>query len=157
MTKMNRVRLGMSLLAATSVATTAARGNSRGFLYEGGTFTTISVPGAPKTWTNGINDSGLIVGSYFDNPSGPAKGFLYAGGAFTTFGVLQGFFTEARGINGSGQAVGDYGGSGPSSSFVYSGGVSTTFSLPGCVNTQAFGINDSGQIAGICELGRFFI
>ena len=41
-------------------------GGSHGFLYSGGTFTTVDVPGASSTAAYGISASGQIVGSYTD-------------------------------------------------------------------------------------------
>jgi len=45
-----------------------------GFLYDGGVFTTIDVPGASFTAAFGIAPSGQIVGSYFDSTG--EHGFL---------------------------------------------------------------------------------
>jgi probable HAF family extracellular repeat protein len=73
-------------------------------LYSGGTFTTISVPGALSTEARGINDSGQIVGTYGD--SGTGHGFVDIGGSFTTIDVPGAITTSALGINNSGQIVG---------------------------------------------------
>ena len=45
-----------------------------GFLDTGGIFTTIDVPGATSTSAFGINDSGQIVGSFYDGTT--THGFL---------------------------------------------------------------------------------
>jgi probable HAF family extracellular repeat protein len=74
-----------------------------GFLYSGGSFTTIDVPGAVQTIANGINDSGQIVGSFSD---AAGHGFLDSGGTFTTIDAPGALSTDARGINDSGQIVG---------------------------------------------------
>jgi uncharacterized membrane protein len=37
-----------------------------GFLYSGGTYTSFSVPGVPWSYPSGINNKGVIVGSYED-------------------------------------------------------------------------------------------
>src|SRR5215467_7975417 len=47
---------------------------SDGFLYSGGSFTTIAVPGAISTGASGINNSGEIVGGYTDSTG--THGFL---------------------------------------------------------------------------------
>ena len=53
-----------------------------GFLYSGGSFTTIDVPGALGfTEATGINDAGQIVGAFTDKTG--THGFLYSGGSFT--------------------------------------------------------------------------
>jgi hypothetical protein len=41
-----------------------ATGGPHGFLYSGGSFTPIDVPGSTDTFANGINASGQIVGRY---------------------------------------------------------------------------------------------
>src|SRR5215831_18369799 len=49
-----------------------------GFLYSGGTFTPIDVPGAFSTAAQGINNNSQIVGSYRDSVG--THGFLYRDG-----------------------------------------------------------------------------
>jgi len=46
-----------------------------GFLYRGGSFTTINVPGAVVTIPESINDNGHIVGS-FARSGGELQGFV---------------------------------------------------------------------------------
>ena len=54
-----------------------------GFLYSGGTYTTIDDPLATgKSSATGINDAGQVVGFYLGN-DGHFHGFLYSGGAYT--------------------------------------------------------------------------
>jgi probable HAF family extracellular repeat protein len=43
-----------------------ADGNSHGFTYQNGTFTQVDVPQALVTGVSGINDAGVLVGSYLD-------------------------------------------------------------------------------------------
>ena len=76
-------------------------------------FTPIDDPlaaGASGTVANGINDSGLIVGAYFDATG--EHGFLRSsGGSFTTIDVSfggPGNATEALGINNAGTVVGAF-------------------------------------------------
>ena len=64
--------------------------------------------GADGTIATGINNSGQIVGTYYDS-SGTAHGFLYSGGIYTTIdGPLEVEGTIAYGINDAGQIVGSY-------------------------------------------------
>jgi len=76
---------------------------ANGFLYSGGTYTTLTYP-APnnfETFAFGINDAGQIVGW-----SDTIHGFLYNGGSFTTLDHRSGTFsTTPIGINNSGQIV----------------------------------------------------
>ena len=55
---------------------------------------------------NSINDSGGIVGYYFDSTG--QHGFLDTAGSFTTINVPGVVFTRAYGINDSGQIVGNF-------------------------------------------------
>jgi hypothetical protein len=50
----------------------------QGFLLSGGTYTTITIPGATATWAADINNNGLIVGDYADGVGGTngSNGFL---------------------------------------------------------------------------------
>ncbi len=118
-----------------------------GFLYSGGSFTTIDGPGADQFYGNttarGINNAGQIVG-YFDdgNYGDPQHGFLLdTDGSFITIDPPGSSFTWAVSINNAGEILGIAGGVG---TFLFSGGSFTTVDVPGA----AFGINDSGQIVG---------
>jgi len=99
-------------------------------------FNTFNAPGATGFGTNafGINDSGQIVGFFFDAGNTTTHGFVDTGGSFTT---LPGF---ATGINNSGQIVGSFG--------LDTGGGFTAINVPGASSTSASGINNSGQIVG---------
>ena len=137
-----------------------------GFLYSGGSYTTLDDPlatgntpafGITGTLAYGINDNGDIVGHY--NADGSVHGFLYSGGSYTTlddpFGTNG---TLACGINDKGQIVGFYvGASGASHGLLYSGGTYTTLDDPSATNgTFAYGINATGQIVGAYNDGSGF-
>ena len=87
----------------------AACGSAQGFLYSGGTYTTLDDPSATNgTFANGINDRGQIVGSYVHSADN-LRGFLYSGGFFTTIDdPLATNGTMVQGINDAGQIVGIY-------------------------------------------------
>ncbi len=90
------------------VATSTYGSNDRGFLYQNGTYTTISDPnGAEGTQAYGINNSGEIVGDYTDS-SGKTHGFIDVNGTFTTIDDPLGISTTLTGINDAGQIVGYY-------------------------------------------------
>jgi probable HAF family extracellular repeat protein len=84
----------------------------RGFLYSGGTFTTLADPdaGSNTTLAWGINASGQVVGQW--TGAGGTHGFLYSGGSNGTYTTLNDpsatIQTIARGINDTGQIVGYY-------------------------------------------------
>ena len=121
------------------------------FLDNGGSFTTISVPGSQCCeQANGINNAGQIVGYFQSNPSTSGYGngsFLYSAGSVTTIVSPGDFATEAFGINNGGQTVGGI--SNPrvgSHPFVYQGGVFTAINPPCCGDSFAAAINNAGQI-----------
>ena len=82
-----------------------------GFVYSGGTFSTIDVSGADGTEVNGISSNGEYVsGTYITGPSkgpNPYHGFTYHRGGISTFDYpgcrLR---TVAVGVNDLGQVVG---------------------------------------------------
>jgi uncharacterized membrane protein len=131
-----------------------------GFLDTGGSFIAFDVPGAQSTEASGVNDAGLIVGTFDVLPPPP-------GGALRTHGFLRdtnGTFTtidppsavqETRGslsINNAGQIVGSFNAdvSLPDThGFVrYTNGTFIQLDVPGAMRTSASGINDTGQIVG---------
>jgi uncharacterized membrane protein len=103
-----------------------------GFLLDQGSYTTLDVPGAIRTFATGINASGQIVGSY-DDAAG-THGFLLDQGSYTTLDFVP------SGINNLGQIVGG--------NLLYDQGCYITLDVPGSRGTSASGINDSGQIVG---------
>jgi hypothetical protein len=81
-------------------------GFAHGFLYSGGTYTTIDDPLAVGSTTApvDINASGQIIGRYSDS-SYVTNGFLYSGGIYTTIDdpfSTTGTFPES--INDTGQS-----------------------------------------------------
>ena len=120
-----------------------------GFLYSGGTYTTLDYPLSISTYANGINDLGQIVGTYVD--ASDKHGFLYSGGAYTTIdapGNVQ--FAELYSINDAGQMIGFYQDNiAPyDHSFLYSNGNFTIVNDPAARVTIAQDINNAGQIVG---------
>ena len=98
--------------------------------------------------TLSINDSRVVVGSYFQ---GDTQGFLWhLGASLIAFDVAGAAGTQPSGINSNGTVVGSY----QDSSYTYHGflrtssGVVYTFSIPGAIGTFGVGINDSGVVAG---------
>jgi probable HAF family extracellular repeat protein len=108
---------------------TSYGGNQQGFLYQNGNYTSINDPsaGAEGTDATDINNSGVIVGFYYDS-SDKLNGFVDIGGTFTTIDDPLGVEgTQVYGINNAGQIVGSYiDGSGVEHGFVASlNGVTT--------------------------------
>ena len=121
-----------------------------GFLYSGGTYTTLDQPSGIGYFTVAydINNSGQIVGYGFGQ--GPTlQGFLYSGGVYTIIDPPGSFDTYAsqsttrdRSLGTIQTVVTTIMGS------LDSGGTYTTLDFPGAYNTYLDHINDSGQIVG---------
>jgi probable HAF family extracellular repeat protein len=134
-------------------------GTTHGFLYSGGTYTTLDAPAATATVPSAINGLGQIVGTYTD--ASGTHNFLYSGGSYTVLADLPG---RPTGINDFGQIVGSYvtrsvtgfNTVSVSHGYAYSGGSYTTLDDPAAgavtsfntAGTLAVGINNSGQIVG---------
>jgi hypothetical protein len=148
-----------------------AYGNSTGnfgYRYSGGVFSTISVPGAYQsspsqffsgtgTEATGINNGGVIVGTWDPSNTAAAEGFIYNGTTFTNTSISDGgAYTTLYGVNDSGEISGFTttfsGNSRVRSGFVYNNGVFTPINYPGASSTIVQGINDSGQVVGFYNL-----
>ena len=113
-----------------------------------GTIDKLFVPGAVSTQPAGINDSGVIVGTYQDT-SIVMHGFVYSGGTYSTLDFPGATYTNPHGINNNGTIVGEYQDtSSVMHGFIYLGGTYTTLDVPGSGTTYAAGINGNGEIVG---------
>jgi probable HAF family extracellular repeat protein len=121
------------------------------FIYNKGTYTTLSVPGSTYTAAAGINDPGQVVGTYGAIVPGNFRGFLYSRGDYTTVSnPLAPDNTGLFGINNRGQIVGSYGIGG---GFLLSDDTYTTIDYPGGIVIASLSINDRGQIVGTSLVG----
>jgi hypothetical protein len=129
-------------------------------LYSGGSYLTIDDPvaapyyvGSSNTYgtrPNGIDNSGDIVGYYWDAHA-VAHGFLYQKGHYTTIDDPLGTNgTWLTGINNKGAIVGYYRDSlNNGHGFEYSHGAFTAIDpVAGVADTTLTGINDLGQVVG---------
>lgn len=135
--------------------------NYYGFIYNNGTFSLVTYPGATATVLQGINNAGAMVGTYSTGPGtyscNPlcethypfSSSFLEINGVFTAINFPGAVETQASGINSSGEIVGLYtDAAGNAHGFIDNGGVFTGFDFPGAAETIPVGINDSGEIVG---------
>ena len=118
---------------------------------DGVNYTIIAYPARNvETRAYGINSSGTVFGSFWDN-TGVCHGFLYTNGAFTRIDhpSAKGD-TFINGINDSGQAVGSYLDDTGWHGFLYSEGAFTTIDFPYDIisNTDLSYINNNGTIVG---------
>jgi uncharacterized membrane protein len=79
------------------------------FLYSGGKYKRIAVPGAVMTSALGINDSGIIVGWYEGcSPLCHLHGFVLRNGKYLSFDYPGAAETFGASINNAGQIVGTF-------------------------------------------------
>jgi probable HAF family extracellular repeat protein len=121
-----------------------------GFFYDGTTFVTLDDPAAIYgTNAIGINDAGVIVGTY-DIGEIP-HGFVYTNGSYTNFDCPNSAGTNATGINSSGQIVGFCWYNSTYHGFILSNNTYTPIDYPQAQITYLYGINDAGDVAGTFE------
>jgi probable HAF family extracellular repeat protein len=121
-----------------------------GFMDNSGAYTAISTSLSSPIPT-GINNQGIVVGSY-DWDISPVSGYVQKGtNTPVTFNYPGAAFTEAYGINDDGQVVRYYCNStGPCHAFLYNYGGNKSFETfdPTGNGSAAYGINGSGQVVG---------
>ena len=117
-------------------------------------FTSFDIPGAGSYFVPGINDRGVIVGSwrpYEGPPFVPNVGFIRSPGGRITTPVLDPndteSFTVLRAINNEGVIAGFYGLS-VAHGFVLTEGLFTPRDFPGALDTAVRGINNQGDLSG---------
>jgi hypothetical protein len=117
-------------------------------------FTNIDVPGGTGTSLNGINEAGVVAGSFeYDNKNARSQVLTYDNGVITPVNLPGATTERAVAINASGEVAGNYVGTGNETgsafhAFVYANGAVTTIDAPGATETDAVGLNASGEVAG---------
>ena len=120
------------------------------------TFTTIDVPGSMVTNVTGINNTGEMVGYYYDSGNGStATGFLLSGGNFTYFNYPGADATTGTGINDSSLISGTayFDQNTVYIGFTYNAGTFTKIAVPHQEFTVLDGINNLGYLAGSYRTG----
>src|SRR5277367_6053031 len=134
-------RFGL-LLAALSVAAVA---ETPKLAFK---FTPIKVKGAQSTAIFGINNAGVMVGSYVDK-GGVRHGFRLTGGKVKKIDDPSGTDTYCFAINKSGAIVGYYSTSAHGAqASLYEKGKFTEIGPANATGSQSLGINDHGSING---------
>ena len=106
----------------------------------------IIVPGGSFTTAFGINNSGVVIGTFISDAT---HGFFFDGTTYTQFDLPGYANTYIFGENDAGDFVGvaiDAGG--VDTGYISVGGVITTFTIPGASEVDPRGINSLGQVAG---------
>lgn len=117
-----------------------------GFIAANGSYGKIVLPFSNSfSEGHGINDSGQVVGVYFD---AQPNGFLDSNGVFSTVDVPGASGTYSYGINDSGQIVGRFLEGDRFHGFLDTSGVFSSIDVPGGRDTMANGINDEGEVVG---------
>jgi len=120
------------------------------FLDDGGTFVTLEPPGSSFTDGGGIDESGAVVGYYFDATR--FRGFRYAAGAYTALDAPgANVDTFLLGLNDRGDFVGSFNDAlGVSHAFIENADVWRTIDIPGAVDSPEIDdINNHGTIVGL--------
>lgn len=94
-------------LGINNLGTIVGSGGSDGFVLSNGKFTTVRFPGSSRTVAAGINDSGVIVGSYADT-TGFSLGFMLKNGKYTAINFPGASNTGILRIDNEGDIVGSY-------------------------------------------------
>jgi len=133
------VKLALLMMAAT--ATVAA---------EPASFTSFDIPGASSYFVAGINDQGLVAGTW-TAADGSSVGFIrFPDGRISTPIVDpndNSGLTVLRAINDEGVIAGFYGAN-VSNGFLLTEGKFQTVDFPGAVSTALRGINNLGDVSG---------
>ena len=125
-------------------------GGTHGFLYSGGTYTTLDVPDAGANGTTvaqSINGLGQIAG-YYNNGAGIAFGFIQLGSNHyrPIFPPNLNDVEKAHAVNSLGEVVGEYTENGITHGFIYLTGLLLLFPLDFTAGNILYGINEAGTI-----------
>ncbi len=122
----------------------------RGFLWSGGNFTDLMVPGSLSTQARDVDSSGRVVGWSVD-AARFQHGFQLVGGSYTAFDVPgdASYGTRVFGTNDHGWLVGAYGDASTArNGFVFNGATTYRIDIPGALWTEVYGINDQLTMVG---------
>ncbi len=141
-------RKTLLILAIAALTTLAPAAFAQG---DGCTFTEIDYPGGVATTGEGVNNQGLIVGTYLNPNNSNQSGFLNLGTHWGTLNFPHAMSTEVNGVSPNGRLiVGTYVDSKTFQphAFLYQAGTFTSIDYPGAAQTYGEGVNDNGVIVG---------
>ncbi|HQT77133.1 MAG TPA: hypothetical protein PLD10_08800, partial [Rhodopila sp.] len=135
---------------------TGSSSTSTPFLYDNGSYTTLSVPWANTTTVTQLNNAGQVIGRYQD--SAGTHSFIYQNGHYTDVAVPGAAMTTLLQSSSSGKLLGTYFNSSGLHPFIDDNGHYIPLSVPGATSTFVSsgsitasagpGINDSDQVIG---------
>src|SRR5450755_2580603 len=117
--------------------------------WQASTFKLLNPPGANYAFAFGINNSGMVVGSYTD-AHGTYRGYIYDGDEYRTIVFPEATsFTQANGVNDTGTIVGDFVGRDQlTHGFLLAGGRFARYDTKRGLSTWISGINKVGNLTG---------
>ena len=129
----------------------AGNGANLGFLLHQGKLTILSFPGAKGgTFPTGLNNQGVIVGTYLLFPDDIPHGFMWKAGVFSNVSPLgANHSAQVRKVSNAGDIVGDYvDDKGGVHGFSFDKGRYTTIDVPNSLGSSLFAVNSSDQFIG---------
>ena len=117
--------------------------------WQASAFRLLNPPGASYAFALGINNSGMVVGSYTD-AHGTYRGYAYDGVEYKPI-VFPGAtsFTQANGVNDMGTIVGDFVGRDQlTHGFLLAGGRFARYDAKRGISTWISGVNNLGNLTG---------
>lgn len=117
------------------------------FMLRNGAYQLVDLSGFSTPTLAAVNESGEIVGSYFDANT-RLHGLLDVDGVVTTLDFPGAIDTTAFDINNAGVIVGGYNDASGGHGYSYNAGQFTTLDFPGALFTTAHGVNSNGDIVG---------
>jgi uncharacterized membrane protein len=126
---------------------------SQGFIYSGGSYTTVTVAGATETTLRGISPDGRYITGYFVTPTDAGIGFVYdlISGTFAIVSEPGSLFTIPQGVTDTGIVVGSdvlAGSVRPGFFYDIGTGTRTNVEIAGATRTALRAIDDAGIVAG---------
>jgi hypothetical protein len=135
-------------------------GLNKGFIYEGGSYTTLSLSGYEETVARSISPNGRYVTGYAYNNEGGYAGWVLDRSNGVQTVITTGLLVIAQGVDDNGRVIGSRswqespGSPLTRQSFWYEAGNLSYFQLVGQSDTRARDFNANGQLTGWVRNGN---
>ena len=117
-----------------------------GFIHKSGVYTTISPPGASRVSSMGINNAGIVFGTYYTGVG--QHGFVKIDNTYASFDFPGAMTTSVIGVTKAGLVIGNFASDAQSAGFVWYQGSYFPLAVSG-FETQLTAINAEGDIVGL--------